>query len=263
MCWILHKFEDIIQIGKQEIIDKVFKMSILEFYREYVEWNMYDLHRKTWSKEIQQQYRQTLDIDGDADVFINFLTIHINTPLMMGDIIDEHSNGTTKKLRSFTFNINPAQYDMIHRLESIREDTESFDERKKKALSHPTLGSLDYEHPRLQKQAPTTSEHEQSTNVPTRTVGDEEESIVMNDDPPTDEMPVSTRPIKDDLLGQDEMPVSTQSMKDDRTGKDHIGFSEYAKVLAALIVFKGNHPFVFGILGQWGAGKVSQDIVSI
>jgi hypothetical protein len=99
--------------------------------------------------------------------------------------------------------------------------------------------------------------------VPTRTVGDEEESIVMNDDPPTDEMPVSIRPIKDDLLGQDEMPVSTQSMKDDRTGKDHIGFSEYAKVLAALIVFKGNHPFVFGILGQWGAGKVSQDIVSI
>jgi hypothetical protein len=250
MCWILHKFEDIIQIGKQEIIDKVFKMSILEFYREYVEWNMYDLHRKTWSKEIQQQYRQTLDIDGDADVFINFLTIHINTPLMMGDIIDEHSNGTTKKLRSFTFNINPAQYDMIHRLESIREDTESFDERKKKALSHPTLGSLDYEHPRLQKQAPTTSEHEQSTNVPTRTVGDEDE-----DD-------VSTLPIKDDPP-TDNIPVATQSMKDDRTGKDHIGFSEYAKVLAALIVFKGNHPFVFGILGQWGAGKVSQDIVSI
>ena len=260
MCWILHKFEDIIQIGKQEIIDKVFKMSILEFYREYVEWNMYDLHRKTWSKEIQQQYRQTLDIDGDADVFINFLTIHINTPLMMGDIIDEHSNGTTKKLRSFTFNINPAQYDMIHRLESIREDTESFDERKKKALSHPTLGSFDYEHRRQQRQV--TSEHEQSTNVPTRTVGDEEESIVMNDDPPTDEMP-PTRPIKDDLLGQDNAGVSTQSMKDDRTGKDHIGFSEYAKVLAALIVFKGNHPFVFGILGQWGAGKVSQDIVSI
>ena len=210
---------------------------------------MYDTQRKTWS---ETNYQQMLEVDADGDAYINFLDN--SKPLIMSDIMDRNLRA---KLQKFTFSLNPAIYDLIRRLESIREDIDIFDKRKKTTLSHPTLG-VDNERPPFTYKSvrEVPSPHEQSNKVPIQVPSEHEQLTEGPIQVPSEHEQLTEGPIQ---VPSDDIKTASRSMKDDRTGKDHIGHSDYAKVLAALLVFKGEHPFVVGILGQWGAGKVSQD----
>ena len=280
ISWILHKLKDISQLGNKELQKEVLDMSLKEFYEEYVKWYIYDTKRKSWSPEIQAQYQKILVLDADDDVFEILIQRH--NPLKISDIDDlEATPKSIKKkklLKSLTFCLNSAISDMLDRAECFREDIAEFDQRRKKQLAHPTVRGYERCIIDQRKVEPGSDSVKGAGTGGTGTESDSQGSDVdglIFDAHSSSSPRISTStaivegPGNTGLLPsggeaaevatndekKESLTIATRAIKDDRTGKDYVGYTEYAKIKAALIVFKADHPFVVGILGQWGSGK--------
>ena len=223
----------------------------------------------SWPEKLQVQYQRVLVLDGDDDIFERVIQ-RKSSLLNIRDIDDLETTSTStgeRKLRSLGIFINSAITDLISRAETFLEDRQTVLERRKKVLAHPTLDTIkdleaefsNTESNVIEEQTATEKNELEQTDDATSKVPKVRESSSLEKEGSKEGVGGSQADAIAPKLYQaaaaKESAIPSRTLKDDRNGEDYVGYTEYAKVLAALIVFKAGHPYVVGILGQWGSGK--------
>lgn len=150
MCLILHRLDDIAQRGSNKLQNKVKKITLLKFYRLFVEDFMYDIGKRPWPEVLKCQYENALGLDMDMDLFFILMKDNDNE-ISIDDIrsLDMQMDfSIQKKLSFYSFSLNPAIFDMLGRIDAYREDLNDFAKRLQTKIAHPTL--VGHVEPRLE-----------------------------------------------------------------------------------------------------------------
>ena len=221
----------------------------------------------SWPEKLQVQYQRVLVLDGDDDIFERVIQ-RKSSLLNIRDIDDLETTSTStgeRKLRSLGIFINSAITDLVSRAETFLEDRQTVLERRKKVLAHPTLDTIkdleaefsNTESNVIEEQTATEKNELEQTDDATSKVPKvrESSSLEGSKEGVGGSQADAIAPKLYQAAAAKESAIPSRTLKDDRNGEDYVGYTEYAKVLAALIVYKAGHPYVIGILGQWGSGK--------
>ncbi|GMH97462.1 hypothetical protein TrVE_jg7207 [Triparma verrucosa] len=151
MCWILQLLEDYEQANpdyeetkeKAERRKELYKKNLKELYFVHVETVVYDINgRDSLPEALKLKYQKAYSLDGDPEVFDQFITARNCGSIIVNDIGAGMSKRRRDRLLSFTVNLNPALKELIASISAYREEEQRISENMKKRFKRLSVHSL-------------------------------------------------------------------------------------------------------------------------